>query len=141
MPHAILAWVMAVALQAGSQTPRPTEPALPAGIYQGTYVCPQGETALTLTVSAPADGQQSAEFAFGGNAGLPTGAYLVRVLVDQAGGIVLIPQQWLRKPDGYEMVGARLHRDGDQLSGTIVNSACRDIGLHRVAESETRPGS
>jgi hypothetical protein len=138
MPYAILA--MALALQAVAQ-PTPIERVLPAGIYQGIYVCPQGETALTLTVSERGDGQQTAEFAFGGNAGLPTGAYLVRVLVDRAGGIALIPQHWLRKPDGYEMVGARLRRDGEQLSGTIVNSACRDIGLHRMAESGTRPGS
>jgi hypothetical protein len=134
MRHIWLGWAVAAGLATGAQAMQ-TGAALPAGIYQGGYVCPQGETALTLTVNEPADGQQTAEFAFGGNGGLPSGAYLVRVRIDGAGDVLLTPQQWLSKPDGYQMVGARLRHDGDQLSGAITNPGCRDVVLRRVGGS------
>ncbi len=134
MPRRWLGWAVAAGLATGAQAMQ-SGTALPAGTYQGGYVCQQGETALTLTVNEPDDGQQLAEFAFGGNNGLPDGAYIVRVRIDRSGDIVLTPQQWLRKPDGYQMVGARVRRDGDRLTGAITNPGCRDIALRRVGGS------
>jgi hypothetical protein len=130
MRHSWLAWVAAAGLTTGTQA-APVE-ALPAGSYLGTYVCPQGETALMLTVNAPAGGQQTAEFAFGGNNGLPSGAYVVLVQADNAGAIILTPQHWLQQPEGYDMVGAELRRDGGQLTGTITDPNCLEVALQRL---------
>ena len=133
MLHPWLAWLLAAV--AGGATQTPVE-GLPAGVYQGTYYCLQGQTALTLTVSAPSEGRQTAEFAFGGNDGIPTGAYLVSVTA-QGREIVLTPDRWLRKPENYEMVRSHLRREGDRLTGVIANPNCRGIRVRRRAGTVT----
>jgi hypothetical protein len=105
---------------------------LPTGVYEGGYVCAQGTTALRLTVRPPAGGQQTARFDFGGNDGLPRGAYLVTVRLDGNGDIALAPLRWLDQPTDYEMVGARLRQNGPELVGTITDPACDNIALRRV---------
>ncbi len=106
--------------------------ALPAGVYQGGYACAQGVTALRLTVQAQAAGQLAARVDFGGNSGLPHGAYLVTVRTDGNGDIVLTPLRWIQQPPDYGMVGARLRQNGRDLTGTITDPACGNIALRRT---------
>ena len=97
---------------------------LPRGVYDGGYMCAQGATRLRLVAN-----RRTARFEFGGNDGLPTGAYTVEVRTERDGTIVLTPQAWLSRPSGYVMVGARLRREGDALIGTITNPNCGEISL------------
>lgn len=106
--------------------------ALPPGVYEGGYACAQGVTALRLTVHAQAGGQQAARFDFGGNNGLPRGAYLITVRTDGNGDIVLTPVRWLNQPPDYGMVGARLRQNGQELTGSITDPACGNIALRRA---------
>jgi hypothetical protein len=128
MRHSWLVWATMAAFATGAEAQ--SVEALPAGVYQGAYYCLQGQTALTLTVNAPSGGRQTAEFAFGGNDGLPTGAYLVSVRA-QGSDVVFTPDRWLRKPENYEMVGSHLRREGDRLTGVITNPNCRWIMVRR----------
>lgn len=105
---------------------------LPSGVYEGGYVCAQGTTALRLTVRDAVGGRQTARFDFGGNDGLPIGAYLVAVESDGDDGVVLTPMRWINRPQDYEMVGARLRRNGAELTGSISDPACGNVALRRA---------
>jgi hypothetical protein len=108
--------------------PAAAQQRLRPGLYTGEYVCGQGLTALRLAVEN-AGGRQLGVFDFGGNGGLPLGAYTVRVTRNRHGTYRLTPLRWIRRPADYEMVGARLRRRGDRLSGTITDPRCGDIRL------------
>jgi hypothetical protein len=68
-------------------------------------------------------------FDFGGNRDLPIGTYTVRIAKNRHGTYRLTPLRWIRRPGGYEMVGARLRRRGNELSGTITYAGCGGIQL------------
>ena len=92
-------------------------------------MCAQGLTALRLAVEDSGGGRRIGVFDFGGNDGLPIGVYTVRIARNRHGTWRLTPLRWIRRPEGYGMVGARLRRHGDRLSGTITNALCGGINL------------
>lgn len=102
---------------------------LQPGLYTGDYVCGQGLTALRLAVENSGGGRLIGVFDFGGNGDIPLGAYTVRVTRNRYGTYRLTPLRWIRRPADYQMVGARLRRRGDRLSGTITDARCGGIHL------------
>ncbi|MEU8271336.1 WD40 repeat domain-containing protein, partial [Sphaerisporangium sp. NPDC049002] len=111
-----------------------------AGVWHGTYECPQGETSLRLTVSPPAaGGSLSARFDFGptpGNASVPRGAFTVHGRI--AGGqLRLLPGHWLERPPGWSMVGLTAPLQDaparpTHLEGHMLNPACGTFRLARA---------
>jgi hypothetical protein len=91
-------------------------------------VCGQGSTALRLAIENNG-GRLIGVFDFGGNGDIPLGAYTVRITRNRYGAYRLTPPRWIRRPDDYVMVGARLRRRGNELSGTITDARCGGIHL------------
>lgn len=118
----------------------PIEPARPRTVtWQGWYVCAQGKTALTLTVT----GDPSAlvgTFEFGPlpeNPTVPHGKYTLHGraerLSDGEYQIALEPDRWIEHPPDYYMVGleARSSREHDALAGKITDRNCSNVVLSR----------
>jgi hypothetical protein len=120
---------LSLALALAAATPAAAQQPLRPGLYTGDYVCAQGLTALRLAVEDAGGGRRIGVFDFGGNGDLPIGAYTVRITRNRYGSYRLTPLRWIRRPEGYEMVGARLRRHGNRLSGTITNALCGGINL------------
>jgi hypothetical protein len=148
---------LAVALLAAGEAqakPGAADPVL--GVWRGKYVCGQGVTALTLTVSvgAPAPTpagprgfapvQKStpvaARFDFGpvkANPLVPKGSYTMSgVYYPSSRRIVLQPEAWRIAPLGYFMVGldGRMTAEGDRISGEIKDASCGAVELERLQE-------
>ena len=127
---------LAIALAAGTlATPAAAQPGLRPGLYTGEYMCPQGLTALRLAVENGGAGRRIGVFDFGGNDAIPTGTYTVRITRNRHGTYRLTPLRWIRRPDGYRMVGARLRRRGLDLVGTITDPDCRGVTLRGPASA------
>ena len=124
-----LALLLCVVLAGGAlAAPAAAQRRLQPGLYTGEYACGQGLTALRLAVEN-SGGRLIGVFDFGGNGDIPLGAYTVRVARNRHGAYRLTPLRWIRRPAGYDMVGARLRRRGDRLSGTITDARCGAIHL------------
>ena len=115
-------------------------------IWSGTYKCAQGVTSVRLTIEGRSSGgPATAHFEFGpneANASVPRGDFWLkgslRELEDRL-EVVLQPDRWGVRPNGYVMVGltARSDRAQDALVGTIDYPSCTTISVKRVrAEAE-----
>ncbi|MBL8550274.1 MAG: hypothetical protein JNJ73_09835 [Hyphomonadaceae bacterium] len=102
-----------------------------SGEWIGSYVCAQGETALTLSIEdagrdAPR-GDIVADFRFSAlphNPAVPSGSFSMRGRIDAGSGrIELYGERWRQRPFLYEMVnlfgGYARTIDGDVISGEV----------------------
>ena len=112
------------------QAPPAWAPTRSGDEWVGTYTCAQGETDLALHVRQVRDGTIEAVFDFSHAASGASGAYVVvgNVLRNH---VTLQPQQWLRRPPGYVMVGMRGEIRGDTFSGRIDDPSCEGFSLRR----------
>jgi hypothetical protein len=131
---------------AAAEVPGPTVP-LERGrphhtVWEGRYMCAQGETALRLTLDTEPDGQTIGMFDFGphpGNPHLPSGSYRMRGKITMREGgafeLVLVPDQWIAQPAGYLMVGltATSNRERTELNGRITHETCSWVRVARVS--------
>ncbi|CAM3630660.1 hypothetical protein ACXYTP_12145 [Tsukamurella ocularis] len=106
-----------------------------AGTWTGTYVCNQGETALTLTLVDPAAGASRFDFgASPSNPGVPTGSYSVTMSLDGA-DLILTPTAWIDRPGAYEMVGLRatgpINSATAVLTGTVAYQGCTTFEVRK----------
>ena len=97
------------------------------GTWQGAYVCNQGETGLTLTISEGPDGKPEAVFAFGPtptNPDVPRGSYkMAGTFIGDV--LTLEGGDWIERPDGFLTVDleARISDPaGDTISGSVVGA-------------------
>jgi hypothetical protein len=114
---------------------------LPAiSVWIGSYVCPQGVTALRLTVTTRAGGAAVATFEFGphpDNAKVPRGEFqltgTVRLLPRGQLQMKLVPDRWITRPDGWWMVGLTATSDLEQqaLEGRIDAQGCGELSARR----------
>lgn len=106
-------------------SPAPAPDAAPvAGRWTGTYTCMQGQTGLTLTLSAGIMGQVEGRFDFhpiSGNPAVPSGSYYVLGWYTRDGTLALVGVEWIQQPANYIMVGlmGRLADGGRRLEGTV----------------------
>jgi hypothetical protein len=119
----------------------PTGPAAASGltgVWTGSYVCAQGLTELTLTISASVVSERvTAIFRFSAHAtnpDVPSGSYLMRgTYVD--GVLNLKGESWLRRPGNYEMVGLTADVRGERpaaITGTIDDApGCTTFSVRR----------
>lgn len=104
------------------------------GQWRGTYVCGQGETGLTLTISFAGFNKVNAVFAFypvRGNPDVATGTS-VKVGVYTDGHLTLQHDRWIKRPDGYGAVDLSADiaaASPRTMTGKILSSSCKTLTL------------
>ncbi len=115
-------------------TPAFAAPDLLRGVWDGTYTCNQGLTAVTLIVEP--DGEQwSGLFSFGPdkrNKDVPEGLYELTI-TDQSGDISFIGGDWVTQPEGYVTVDlhGRMSDDMTTISGQVDFDGCQSFEVTR----------
>jgi hypothetical protein len=130
------------ATRAAAAEPRSRIP--PFSVWVGSYTCPQGVTALRLSIEARSGGEAVASFEFGphpDNPKLPRGEYrmtgTVRLLSRGQLHVKLAPDRWVTQPDGWSMTGLTATSDLEQqtLEGRIDAQACGELSARREGAS------
>lgn len=112
----------------------------PFSVWVGSYTCPQGVTALRLSIEARPSGEAVATFEFGphpDNPKLPRGEYrmtgTVRLLSRGQLQVKLAPDRWITQPEGWSMTGLAATSDLEQqtLEGRIDAPACGELAARR----------
>ncbi len=101
------------------------------GHFEGSYICGQGETNLTLDTLAQDTGEIVVVFSFGGNNNAPKGSYS---LIGKWSGskFSLKSDKWIEQPNGYVMVDIDGEISERGLSGNIINSSCTNFSALRI---------
>jgi hypothetical protein len=109
-------------------------------VWEGTYVCNQGLSSVTLTIDAMRNGTATARYDFGpvpSNPTVPVGAYTLKGEIHATGAGGFSAQfeadEWINKPPTYFMVGLAVESgDGKTMTGTIAHGSCRDFKTTRI---------
>jgi hypothetical protein len=139
---AALAGALAVGVVGGGgRAAADGRPRIPAfSVWVGSYLCPQGVTALRLSIEARSSGEAAATFEFGphpNNRNLPRGEYrmtgVVRLLPRGQLHVKLVPDRWITQPDGWTMTGLTATSDLEQqaLEGRIDAEVCGELSAKR----------
>ena len=110
------------------------------GTWRGSYVCLQGSTGLTLSVTKQSGNRFSGFFHFYPTRWGPVakeGCYSVDGTLDKSGSIIIDTGRWITQPDGYVMVGLRgtLDKTGLSMSGQVkapppIENGCQAFELN-----------
>lgn len=117
-----------------STTPSNAAQDLLRGVWDGTYTCNQGLTAVTLIIEP--DGEHwSGLFSFGPdkrNKDVPEGLYELDV-TDDGGEISFIGGDWVTQPEGYVIVDlhGRMSDDLTVISGQVDFEGCDSFEVTR----------
>lgn len=116
------------------------------GPWVGTYVCSQGLTGLTLSITEATPTRASALFHFYAdprNPRVPTGCFTMDGTYDPASGrLQLKGREWLLKASGYRVVHFDGHVDaeGRSFTGQVSGApSCKRFDLGRTAPPATPP--
>lgn len=108
-------------------------------VWEGTYICNQGLSSVTLTIDVDHHNNATARYDFGpvpSNPTVPTGAYLLTgVLQPETGGFTgeLVDSEWIQRPSNYFMVPLSIETtDGKTMTGTIRHPSCRAFTATRT---------
>jgi hypothetical protein len=118
---------------------QPTDATGLSGLWRGTYVCSQGETALELDLRGNAYGIVRGTFAFSAtarNRGVPSGSY--PVLGRMSGtSLVLRPIDVREMPGTYVPVGiqATVAPGEERIEGWIEGPTCGALRVDRTSSS------
>ena len=119
------------------------EPKVPQySIWVGSYTCLQGITWLRLTIeTGDHGGPATGHFQFGphtDNPSVPKGDYWMKGTARPGAHgeleVMLVPDKWVSRPNGYVMVGLTAKSDREQraMSGTIDYASCTTLNVTRV---------
>lgn len=125
------------------------------GVWKGRYVCRQGSTGLTLTITGSNPSRLTARFKFyplPSNPRVPSGEFELTGRFDPAvGDFSFTPKRWIKRPGGFSMIGLKglIQNSGQELRGSITTRGCRQFELtrasgqaeQRVATAPSRPDS
>lgn len=103
-------------------------------VWEGTYVCSQGETPLVFTVEEVKENTVKAKFEF--KFGRKKGSY--RVIGNYSSEnreFEFMPDKWINRPAGVSRVGLKgtIDKNGSNLRGTITNPSCDWVKLKKQA--------
>lgn len=140
--HRILVPVLALAVslcRADAAHAQPADATALSGLWRGTYVCGQGETALELELRGNAHGIVRGTFAFSatpGNPGVPSGAYPVLGRLTGA-SLVLRPVDAPELPENYVPVGiqATVMAGEERIAGWIEGPTCGAMVVDRASSA------
>jgi len=106
-----------------------------SGKWVGEYTCRQGASGLTLilsTSSAHINGTFNF-FPLQRNNKAKSGSYSLTGRVFEDGRFILKPKSWIKRPQGYTMVGMSgvINSSFDTVKGTITHTSCFKFELKR----------
>jgi hypothetical protein len=108
-------------------------------VWEGTYVCNQGLSAVTLTLDVDRGGTATARYDFGPvptNPTVPSGSYSLNGAVNRqdGGGFAgdFEPAEWIVHPANYFMVPLSIESDGKTMTGSIRHSSCNNFQTSRI---------
>jgi hypothetical protein len=112
----------------------------PHSVWEGTYVCNQGMSSVTLTIDVDRKGNATARYDFGpvpSNPTVPVGAYaLTGTVTRQPGGGFtgsFETTEWILHPTGYFMVPLTVETgDGRTMTGKIQHQSCHSFQTTRI---------
>jgi hypothetical protein len=116
-----------------------------AGDWQGTYVCAQGATELTLQVEQAEGNQVTALFHFyagAENPHVPEGCFEMSGVYDAGTGqLELEAGRWQLRPLGFVTVGlsGTVNRDGSEMIGSVAGPGCSTFSLRRLISVPRMP--
>ncbi len=150
MPRPITAPVLAfLAMLAPPVWAQEASPAL-TGNWQGTYVCAQGKTGLTLTIDRQDGRAFSGVFQFypvRDNITVPEGCFTVWGRIGSGGAIDIVGNTWIKRPAGYITVDlhGRIGQGGSTISGTVATPGhgklCSRFELTRTTTTPEADGA
>jgi murein DD-endopeptidase MepM/ murein hydrolase activator NlpD len=123
----------------GSGNSPPSQAAILAGTWVGTYSCIQGETGLRLIIRAGSGNSLQAEFVFypiPTNPTVPSGSFAMTGSYSDA-NVALKQDHWINQPAGYLMVdlsGKLLTSTVPSLVGTVSGSVpgCTNFSVQKT---------
>jgi hypothetical protein len=133
----VAAGLLAVLAAGAAEAQLKKQPSPVAGSWRGKYVCPQGVTALNMSITDKPGGKLEASFSFGPLPSNPTvrrGAFMMDGGYDASTGeIRLKARSWTKEPAGYAMVdmAGRLSDLGLYITGDILQPGCSTFELVR----------
>lgn len=116
-----------------------------AGAWSGEYVCNQGLTAITLTISRSDPSDVRALFHFyaaPSNPGVPTGCFDMSGTYDPASGrLVLKGGNWLLRPPNYYVVDfvGQIDPATGRFTGRAEGPGCTVFSLSRRGSPRSTP--
>lgn len=112
--------------------PAPSCPLRAGWAFSGSYLCAQGDTAVTLRVLDVRGTSVRTEFVFAHAPTAVAGRFTLRgtCVGDE---VTLVPEAWVQRPDGYIMVGMRgaLSAGATRYEGTMMHPSCGTFALRR----------
>jgi hypothetical protein len=140
----VAGWVvvlLALPAWADRTSPPPRRPAPPAApscplragwSFAGSYLCAQGDTAVTLRVMEVLGTSVRAEFVFAHAPTRVAGRFTLRgtCVGDE---VTLAPEAWVQRPEGYIMVGMRgaLSAGATRYEGAMTHASCGAFAVRR----------
>lgn len=109
----------------------------PTGLYQGHYVCAQGETGLALRIAATGATRVTARFYFHAvkaNPSVPRGCFAMTGRYDPATRhLTLAPEGWVVRPHGFVQVSlsGTVSADAARIAGLVIGPGCTTFSLQR----------
>ncbi|MFJ4716356.1 serine/threonine-protein kinase [Streptomyces sp. NPDC088785] len=107
-----------------------------SGRWDGSYLCNQGITGLSLTVEQHGDGSADAVFSFypaPSNPGVPRGSFAMEGTYT-GGVLTLRASHWIDQPPGYAAVNLSATYDSstpDHLDGLVYGANCTTFSTQR----------
>jgi len=105
-------------------------------LWQGSYLCSQGRTSLTLTMVETKGGRRDAEFFFYPPSKDPYNKWGKFILtgVPQGSSLHLKPSVWINRPSGYGMVAlnGKFNKSKTRYSGQVMFSGCSDFSVNLI---------
>ncbi len=108
-----------------------------SGNWKGRYKCNQGETGLTLKISAFSNGKMTAVFSFyplPSNPDVKAGSFILEGVFSQDGSFKLNAKKWINRPSYYQMVdvSGQLNSDYKVITGIIDSYGCSSLELSKL---------
>jgi hypothetical protein len=148
-------WLLPLVLVLATRAPAAAqpEPRLPppdatpmTGTWRGSYVCGQGETALTLRLRGYPDGRLEGTFEFGehpDNPGVPSGSYRVHGRMSPGFVVTLQAGEWIVRPPDYvtvPLVGRLRSEPPAGMDGWVDDPNCGFFSVDFVQPAERAGG-
>jgi len=143
--NSVAALIVAILAAAAPVRAQEKSPAL-TGNWQGSYVCSQGHTGLTLTIDRQTGRDFSGVFHFYAlrdNIKVPEGCFTVSGRIVARRQVEIKGATWIRQPAGYITVDlhGRIASDGITISGAVMtpgyDSLCSKFQLAKVSAEPT----
>jgi hypothetical protein len=112
------------------------QPALAVdSLYEGHYLCSQGETGMALRIDDVRGRRVGGVFSFFHESTAVRGSFVVEGELAPSGEIVFQPREWIEHPNNYIAVPFRLQvsDDGGSLRGAVMHASCGLMEAQRVA--------